>query len=225
MHDDDRAIVRAIREGDEGAFVPFVHRLHGRLVAIAGRIVAPEMAEDIAQQTWEVVIRGADHFDGRSRLETWIVQIALNRARTARRDDRRYDAPTFDDLLSSRFNAVGAWRGPLPRWAIDEHASPEALAAGRELVATLGRALNDLPEVQRLVVTMRDIEGFDAEVVCEVLELTEANQRVLLHRARTRLRLALEDVMAEAPAAGCAPVGAVTRPPETLTRNVAGSDE
>ena len=195
MHDEDRALVDAIGRGDERAFEALVVRTHGKLVAIARRIVPPSLAEDIAQQTWEAVVRGIGNFDGRSPLETWIVQIALNRARSARRNEKKHESTATDDPLASQFDAIGRWSRPLAHWAIDGHASPGALASQRELLTTLGRALDELPELQRLVVAMRDIEGLDATSVCEALAITEANQRVLLHRGRTRLRCALDAVL------------------------------
>jgi RNA polymerase sigma-70 factor, ECF subfamily len=190
----DRVIVEALLRGDEAAFVALVDRLHPRLVRLCRRFVAGDAAaQDAAQDTWQAVLQGLPGFAGRCALDTWILQIALNRARS--RGVREARVQPLDDGLEGRFSWLGVWRDP-PR-ACGVEASPEAVAANRELVQLLAQALDGLPEQQRTVVVLRDVELLSAAEVCAVLELSEENQRVLLHRGRTRLRAALEQALAE----------------------------
>ena len=190
---DDRALVAALLAGDETSFSALVERLHGRIVRLCRRFVASDAAaEDVAQDTWQAVLQGLAGFQGRSALDTWILQIALNRARSRGAGDARV-TPLDDPELApeSRFHWHGGWK-EAPHVNGFAHASPESVAADRELVALVASALDQLPEQQRLVVTLRDVELLSAAEVCEVLELSDDNQRVLLHRGRARLRAIID---------------------------------
>jgi RNA polymerase sigma-70 factor (ECF subfamily) len=191
----DQALIRSLLRGDEAAFAALVDRLHPRLVRLSRRFVASDAAaEDAAQDTWQAVLQGLSGFAGRCALDTWILQIALNRARSRGVRDAR--ARPLDELeLEGRFSWLGVWKDPPRRWRIE--ASPETAAANRELVALLAEALDALPDQQRTVVVLRDVELLSAAEVCAVLELSEENQRVLLHRGRARLRSALELALAD----------------------------
>lgn len=197
--DPDRALVAALLRGDETVFSALVERLHPRLVRLCRRFVASDAAaEDVAQDTWQAVLQGLDGFAGRSALDTWILQIAVNRARTrGARDARARPLADGEDeeQLAARFNWWGGWKDPPRAWHLD--ASPENAVANRELVAMLAHALEDLPEQQRLVVILRDVESMTAAEVCAALALSEENQRVLLHRGRVRLRAVLETAQDE----------------------------
>jgi RNA polymerase sigma-70 factor, ECF subfamily len=206
----DQDVVAALLRGDEQAFAGLVERLHPRIVRLCRRFVASDAAaEDVAQDTWQGVLEGLAGFAGRSSLDTWILQIAINRARSRGvRDARVSVQPLGDDGgggsgLEGRFRWYGGWKQP-PRPSLAD-GSPETAAANNELLRLLAAALDHLPEQQRLVVILRDIELLTAPEVCAVLAVSEENQRVLLHRGRARLRAAIE-VAAEAPAAAAAAV-------------------
>ncbi len=189
---DDAEIVARLREGDEAAFAEVFDAHHGTLVRLARIFTKSESAaEEIAQDTWVAVLGSLASFEGRSSLKTWIVRIAINRAKTrAVRDGRQVpleddDAPSID---STRYGAIGNMKTRPSEWG----ATPEALLAEREVRAAIERSIEELPSLQRAVVTLRDVEGLSSEEVCNALDLTESNQRVVLHRARMRLREALE---------------------------------
>jgi RNA polymerase sigma-70 factor, ECF subfamily len=186
----DEDLLQGMRAGEEAAFAELVERYHSRLVRLAGTFVANrQSAEDVAQETWVAVIRGLERFEGRSSLRTWLFMICANRARTRGGADRRV-VPTGGveaTVSRDRFNAAGGWVDPPRPWDdVDDRLAAERLAP---LVML---AMGDLPEAQRQVVTLRDVEGLTSRETCEVLSITEANQRVLLHRARSRLRTAIE---------------------------------
>jgi RNA polymerase sigma-70 factor, ECF subfamily len=184
---DERPVVRAILSGDESAFAGLVKRHSASLLHVAGCYGCSRTeAEDVVQETWLGVLRGLDRFEGRSSLKTWIFRIAVNIAKTRSGVERRTvpisslsDEPTVEP---SRF-ASGRWR--TAPTAFDRVAERQALACVRD-------ALEVLPPRQRQVVVLRDVGGLDASEVCELLDLTPENQRVLLHRGRARIRAALE---------------------------------
>jgi RNA polymerase sigma-70 factor, ECF subfamily len=190
MGKEDDLLVTRLQAGDEQAFAEIVDRFHGRLVRFATALVdSPAKAEDVVQDTWVGAIRGIARFEGRSSLQTWLFQICANRARSLRQKERRtvpmdVTEPTVD---RRRFGAGGQWTAPPEPWPeVDDRLLAEAL------LPTARQAIAALPDLQRRVVTLRDIEGLTAKDVCEMLDITEANQRVLLHRGRARLRLAIE---------------------------------
>jgi RNA polymerase sigma-70 factor (ECF subfamily) len=187
----DVELLERMRAGDQVAFAELVERYHTRLVRFAGTFVASrQSAEDVAQDTWLAVIRGVERFEGRSSLQTWLYRICANRARSRGGSDRRaVPIGTGGSAVSrDRFDAGGAWVIPPEPWnEVDERLLAESLAP---LVLA---AVGDLPDLQRQVVTLRDVEGLTSRETCEVLSITEANQRVLLHRARSRVRSAVED--------------------------------
>ena len=186
-------LIDRLRQGDEAAFRELFDSHHAMLVRLAMAYVKnASVAEEVAQDTWTAVIDALPSFEGRSALKTWIARIAINRAKTrAQRDGRQ--VPLDDEEPNSqddRFNRIGAFRRtPV---AFD---NPEALLLNREVRVAIDKCLEGLPEQQRAIVTLRDIEGWSSEEVCNVLELSESNQRVLLHRGRGRLRAALEAVL------------------------------
>jgi RNA polymerase sigma-70 factor (ECF subfamily) len=186
-------LIDRLRQGDEAAFRELFDAHHAMLVRLAAAYVkSASVAEEVAQDTWTAVIDALPSFEGRSALKTWIARIAINRAKTrAQRDGRQVplddeEPPSQDD----RFNRFGAFkRKPA------DFDSPEALLLNREVRVAIDKCLEGLPEQQRAIVTLRDIEGWSSEEVCNVLGLSESNQRVLLHRGRGRLRAALESVL------------------------------
>jgi RNA polymerase sigma-70 factor, ECF subfamily len=192
----DQAVTQLLLSGDEDAFTELVQRYHTRLIRFAMTFVSGQAAaEDVAQETWVAVVAGLSRFEGRSSLQTWIFRICANRARThGGREYRTVPVPTGEPSVeASRFNHNGAWSSPPEPWpSVDDRLEADALAP---LVRT---AIEGLPEVQRQVVTLRDIEGLTARDACEVLSITEANQRVLLHRGRARVRSEIERGLGEA---------------------------
>lgn len=194
---DDGVLVARLIAGEASAFGELVDRYHARMVRIAMGFVADRtVAEEVVQDTWLVVMTGLEGFEGRSSLATWIYRILANRARTRAVRERRsvpFSALGGDDddgALAGRFDEVGHWSSPPRGWEVED---PEKLCLRREAMEVLKRAMDTLPANQRLVVMLRDVEGLEADEVCNILEVTETNQRVLLHRARTRLRTVLEE--------------------------------
>jgi RNA polymerase sigma-70 factor (ECF subfamily) len=188
---DEGELIEALRAGDEQAFVELVDRYHASMVRVASSFVPSRaVAEEVVQDTWLGVLRGIDRFEGRSSLKTWIFRILVNRARTTgAREPRSVELDTGDGSRSDRFTPEGAWREPPVAWSDDV----EDRLAAPEIAASIRAAVEQLPESQRQVVTLRDIEGLSSSDVCGMLGITEGNQRVLLHRARARIRAVLAD--------------------------------
>ena len=208
---DEERVVAGLRNGDEGAFRKLFDEHNAALVRIA-RTYAPSqaLAEEIAQETWVAVIKGIDRFEGRSTLRTWMFSILVNVARSRSQREARTipfssampaDDESGDGLDPDRFFAAdhplyaGHWKlGPAP-WGLPE----ERLLSGETRSVLIG-AIDALPPSQREVITLRDIAGWMASEVCNALAISETNQRVLLHRARTKVRAAIEaDLGAVAP--------------------------
>ena len=193
MNDDQRVLER-LRAGDESAFESLVARHDRALRRVARTFVRTQTAvDDVVQETWLAVIKGIDRFEGRSSLSTWIFSILVNRARSrATRDARTVpvsalehdDRPAVDPAA---FGSDGRWRSAPPRLETD----PESHLLSSELRGQLLDAVEQLVPTQRAVITLRDLVGLEPAEVCSLLEITEANQRVLLHRARARVRSAL----------------------------------
>jgi RNA polymerase sigma-70 factor, ECF subfamily len=191
---DERDLIDRLRSGDDDAFVVLVERHHAAMVRLArGYVRSSAVAEEVAQEAWLGLLRGVDAFEGRSSLRTWLFRIVVNRAITTGVRESRHH-PVDDRELeheNGRFGQDGWWVTPPLHWAdeaVDRLAAPELAAQAR-------RAIDELPAGQRQVVTLRDVEGLSSMDVCEVLGITEGNQRVLLHRGRARVRAALEREM------------------------------
>jgi RNA polymerase sigma-70 factor (ECF subfamily) len=201
---DDLSVIDALRRGDEGAFARLVDQYHASLRRVARLFIANRaVADEVAQDTWLGVMQGIWAFEGRSSLKTWIFRILVNRAKTrAAREGRTVPFARFDGdvdvaeaaVASDRFRPAdhptepGHWTHP-PR---DLGASPEHRLLAREAREQLQHAIEALPEKQRLVLVLRDVEGRSTEEVCNALGFQETHARVLLHRARVKLRAALE---------------------------------
>jgi RNA polymerase sigma-70 factor (ECF subfamily) len=193
--DPDRELLARVRTGEEQAFVELVARHQASLLRLARTYVpSGALAEEVAQDTWLAVLRGLDGFAERSSFKTWLLQILVNRARSTGVREHRSVAigdpgPAVD---ASRFDASGAWMSPPQHWVAD---SDDRIAA-QTLAAPIRTALEQLPPRQREVVLLRDVDGLSGQEVCAVLEISESNQRVLLHRGRSRLRQAIETELA-----------------------------
>lgn len=203
---DDARLVGLLRSGDEAAFVALVERHQASMLRLAMLYVPdPAAAQDVVQEAWLGVLRGLERFEARSSLKTWIFHILLNRAKTRARRDRRTvpfstlwnpdeepDEPTVDP---ARFRDSEPWKD---HWAAPPRSwseTPEARFLARETHKYVRKAVEALPPTQREVITLRDIEGWTADEVCNILEISETNQRVLLHRARSKVRQALEQYL------------------------------
>jgi RNA polymerase sigma-70 factor, ECF subfamily len=187
----DEELLARIRSGEEQAFVALVTRHHASMVRLARSFVPSlTVAEDVAQDAWVGVLRGIEKFEGRSSFKTWLMHIVVNRARTTGLREHR-SIPIGDPVGAvdqGRFDRGGQWASPPEHWVerIDDRIQAD------QMVGTIRLALDDLPPNQRAIVTLRDIEGLGSKEVCEMLEISEGNQRVLLHRARSSLRQSLE---------------------------------
>lgn len=196
----DTVVVDALRRGDEAAFRALVETHHPGMRRVARMYAPPAVIDDVLQETWLGVVHGISRFDGRSSLKTWIYRILLNQARKHGLRERR-TVPHEDESLDRvhppavppgrLLNPIlgpGYWSSAPPNWEADPEDRAEA-AEMRDVVAT---AIRQLPNAQRDVITLRDVEGWPADEVCDALRISAVNQRVLLHRARTSVRTALE---------------------------------
>jgi RNA polymerase sigma-70 factor, ECF subfamily len=206
---DDHALVERLRRGDEQAFMELVAQWSPSMLRVA-RMYVPSaaVAEEVVQETWLAVLTGLGRFEERSSLRTWVFSILVNRARTRGERERRTvpfaalareeaegDVAAVDPERFVRSgDAIGSWAAPPVRWWED----PERALASDEAVRRIEEEIARLPEMQRLVITMRDVAGLSSEEVRNALDISETNQRVLLHRARAKVRAALEDYYADA---------------------------
>jgi RNA polymerase sigma-70 factor (ECF subfamily) len=191
----DAVIVARLRDRDEAMFAALLDAWSPGLLRAARAYVRDEhAAQDVVQETWLGVVRGIGAFEARSSLRTWVYRILINRAKTRGQRDAR--SVPVDDLAPTvdpaRFRGpddqyAGGWRTFPEVWP-----SPEDAAVAAETRRRLAAALADLPDRQRIVVTLRDVEGYSSDEVCDLLSITAANQRVLLHRGRASLRATLE---------------------------------
>jgi RNA polymerase sigma-70 factor (ECF subfamily) len=196
----DAELIDAIKRGDESAFASLVDAYSPGLLRMARMYLRDRaVAEEVVQETWIAVLRGIDRFEGRSSLRTWIFRILMNTAKTrAQREARsvpfsaaaRDDEPSVDPdrFLGPDSRFPGGWSLGPSDWPTPE----EELLSGETREVIL-HAIDLLPDTQRAVITLRDLEGASAGEVAEMLEITDGNQRVLLHRARSKVRRALED--------------------------------
>jgi RNA polymerase sigma-70 factor (ECF subfamily) len=203
---EDRDLVTALRGGDEAVFTRLVREHGSGMLRVARRYVSTQaVAEEVVQEAWLAALHSLERFEGRSSLKTWLYRILMNTAMS--RGEREARSIPFATLAGeggqgeptvdpSRFQAEGRWAG---HWSTppESWASPEPRLLEAETREVIDQAIAQLPEAQAIVITMCDIEGFEPEEICNVLDITLTNQRVLLHRARARVRQALEDYMGE----------------------------
>lgn len=206
---DDLRMIEALRSGNEAAFVSLIDRYHASLLRLAMVFVPSQaVAEDVVQEAWMGVLQGLNRFEGRSSLKTWIFRILTNCAKTrAQREGRSVpfsSLPEFNSDLPEPAVDPERFRGPDQQWPghwvsfpHDWEEIPEERMLSQETIACIQEAINDLPPGQRQVITLRDIEGWASDEICTLLGVSEANQRVLLHRARSKVRRALEKYFEE----------------------------
>ena len=200
----DERIVAGLRAGDEGTFRELFERSNPMMKRVArGYVSSDAVAEEIVQDTWVAIVTGIERFEGRSALGTWMFSILTNQAKTHSARERRavpfssvapvdVEGPAVDaDRFQKDDDAwPGHWATPPRPWQ-----KPERRLLSLEARKHIKEALAHLPERQRLIVALRDVEGLSAEQVCDLLELSQENQRVLLHRGRSRLRAILEEYL------------------------------
>jgi RNA polymerase sigma-70 factor (ECF subfamily) len=206
----DVQLVRRLIDGDEDAFAGLVERYQATMLRVAGMYVRDRaIAEEVVQETWLAVLQGIDRFEGRSSLKTWIFRILSNRAKTRGAREARTlpfsslgaesqsDEPSVDPdrFLGPDSATPQAWAAPPRGW-------PEERLLAGETLGVVRDAIEALPEGQRAVIGLRDIEGWSPAEVTDALEITDGNERVLLHRARSKVRAALEDYFDESGATG-----------------------
>jgi RNA polymerase sigma-70 factor (ECF subfamily) len=185
--DPDWELVSRLRAGDEQAFAELAGKYQGAMLSMArGYVPSSAVAEEVVQDAWIGVLRGIGRFERRSSFRTWLFRILINRAISAGVRERR--SVPVDDLgpaaYASWFDAGGTWRVPPEPWA--DQVDDRLIAA--KMAARILTAIDDLPLQQREVVTLRDVQGLSSDEVCAVLDISQVNQRVLLHRGRSKLR-------------------------------------
>jgi len=187
----DDSLLDEMQLGKDEAFNALIRRYHGAMIRIArAQVRSDALAEEAVQEAWIAILKGYRRFERRSSLRTWMFRIVINRARThAARESRgdwlrELDDPSVDD---TRFPEQGRWVIPPRSWTPEQH------LLGRETMQVIEAAIEQLPEMQQQVITLRDAYGWDAREVCELHGISDANQRILLHRARARVRRALEE--------------------------------
>ena len=203
---DEARLIQSLRDGDEEAFVWLVKKYHKSLVRLANIYLQDiGLSEDTAQETWMAVLKSLDRFEGRSSFKTWLFTILANRAKTRNRreksalqfvelGDETLNGPTVD---IERFNPSDA-KSFANHWSVAPSSwsgIPEEIFLSQELLDAIHQAIDSLPENQRAVITLRDIEGFSSVDVCNILRISDTNLRVLLHRSRAKVREILENYL------------------------------
>ena len=196
-------LIARLRRGDEGAFDELVNQHHGMLIQMAmGYVADREVAEEVVQDTWMAVIESLNRFEGRSSLRTWVCGILIHKAKDRGVREKRHttfsDFESYDDdneeaVDPSRFQQSGEWAG---HWAFPpqpwDDQTPEKLLVSKQAIDCMQRTIEALPAILREVLILRDVEGVEAKEVCQMLKITETNLYVRLHRARERVRVAVE---------------------------------
>lgn len=194
MNNDEDDLIAALLRGEEAAFRQIVADHHGPMLGVASAIVGAAIAEEVVQEAWISAMRGLGGFEGRSALRTWLMRIAANQAKTRLRREK----PTLslsipescDPLLAWRYDEVGHWGDNQGPQVCSE--TPEALLSSEQLRTCLDYSISVLPPLQAAALTLREREGHSFFDICNILEVSESNARVLLHRARSRLFLVIE---------------------------------
>ena len=204
---DDAHMLSALRRSEEQAFVYFMDKYSGPLLRLAMLYVSSRaVAEEVVQETWVGVLEGLPRFEGRSSFKTWLFRILMNKAKTKGQRESRYqpllsqqsnqsedeEESLESDVFLTTGSLAGHWAITPTRWDND---TPERLLLSKECREQIDKAIESLPFVQRQVITYRDIEGLTAHEVCNILDVTETNQRVLLHRARSHVRRELNEYL------------------------------
>jgi RNA polymerase sigma-70 factor (ECF subfamily) len=204
--DEDADLLRSLRTGDERAFADLLAKYGASMLRIALLYVpSRSIAEEVVQETWLAVLTGLERFEGRSSLKTWLFRILTNKAKTRGQREGRsvpFSALAADgdegDTAVDLDRFLGPHRRGAGHWAAPPRGVPEERLLAGEARERIEAAIAALPPNQRAVITLRDVEGLSAEEACNILGLSETNQRVLLHRARSKVRAAFEQYLEEA---------------------------
>jgi RNA polymerase sigma-70 factor (ECF subfamily) len=187
-------LIPKLLAGDEQAFAQVVRAYNSIMLHVARSIVGDAIADEVTQEAWMAVIRALPKFERRSSLKTWILRIVSNSAKSRLRHESRNINVDFGDETSSvidpaRFASDGHWQTPPHVWHAD---SPDAILASTQLREHIDSTLKQLPPLQQAALVLRDMQGMDMESICKILEVSESNGRVLIHRARSQLREAID---------------------------------
>ena len=205
---DDATIIKGLQQGDEQIFEYVVGRYSGSLLRVALAFVPSRaVAEEVVQETWLGVFEGIGRFEGRSSFQTWLFRILSNRAKTRGVRESRYEpmglgtagdqeeGPSLEEsLFVTEGSRAGHWKVPPAEWEPD---TPERALLSKECRETIEAAISALPLTQRQVITLRDLEGVSSQDICNILNISETNQRVLLHRARAKVRQSLQHYLGQ----------------------------
>ncbi|MDH3326526.1 MAG: RNA polymerase sigma factor [Gammaproteobacteria bacterium] len=191
----EQILIKRLLNGDENAYRDVVTDYHSSMLYVARAIVGTAIADEVVQEAWVSVIKALPKFEGRSSLKTWILRIVSNNAKSRlRKESRHFSAGDAADLEiigmpQERFSDNGHWAVPPSRWNIE---SPDELLTSDELQSCIRQAIDKLPAIQQTILSLRDMDDMSMEEICKILEISESNSRVLLHRARTKVFLAIE---------------------------------
>lgn len=186
----EQELIKKLISKDEDAYRYAVKIHHNSMLYVASAIVGDSIADEVVQEAWVAIIGALPQFEGRSSLKTWILRIVSNGAKTRLRKESRMiamgDAADMETsaMNADRFHSNGTWQTPPNRWQAE---TPESLLSSEQLREKMENALDQLPEIQKTVLMLREFEGLEMEEICKILDIGESNSRVLLHRARNRL--------------------------------------
>ncbi|MCL5975832.1 MAG: sigma-70 family RNA polymerase sigma factor [Gammaproteobacteria bacterium] len=188
----ENSLIEKLQAGDPEAFRLVVRRYHPRLVFVAKSIVGEAFAEEIVQDAWETVLSSIAGFQQRSALQTWLTQIVINKAKTRRLREARHSSLDVDwqNPDGDEFKSNGGWSTPPQPWHED---SPEALLSSDELQERIHKQIENLPDNQRTVIVLHDIEGLGFTEICNIIDVSQSNVRVLLHRARLVIKKVIDE--------------------------------
>ena len=192
----DDVLIPLLLAGDDTAYHSVVSAYHGMMVNMARNIVGESIADEVAQDAWMSVMRALPKFERRSSLKTWILRIVCNTAKSRLRHESRtinLDDPLDESIpmiSETHFDGRGHWQTPPNVWSAS---TPDEIISSTELQKVIDNTLNDLPAMQRTVLILREMQGQDMETICKILEVSESNARVLLHRARSQIREAIDN--------------------------------
>ncbi|MFT5520700.1 MAG: RNA polymerase sigma-70 factor (ECF subfamily) [Enterobacterales bacterium] len=191
--EDDKVLINALLKNDESAFRYLVKTMYNQLLIVARAIAGSSIADEVVQESWISVLRALPKFEGRSTLKTWITRIVANEAKRRRKkESRNVSLDSFtseDDHFLERFDSKGHWSSPPGSWDI---ASPDEILEEKQLKKCIDATVKVLPEKQKAVFLLRDMENYSLEQICNILEVSDSNVRVLLFRARNRLFQTIE---------------------------------
>jgi len=186
--ENDEELIRRLLDQDEVAYRYVVKTYHASMVYLARRIVGEKIADEVVQEAWLSVMGALPKFERRSKLKSWILTIVANEAKNRLRKEKRYvslESMSEDTSgLSDRFNQTNHWASPAADWQAD---SPDALLSGNQLSSCLNQAISELPALQEATLSLKEKQGYSLKEICNILEVSESNVRVLLHRARNKV--------------------------------------